>query len=160
MTAGQGVVLVGDPAGAQRILSASPGELPDGLCPPHGPDFSAATAARFDAVAEQCRRSGYRVVRIPVVPGLDARTYVTYVNVIIDQRPEGRWVYMPVFAGCEALNQAARQVWEELGYRVQPVDCTRCSRHFGSLRCLVNVVRRTDLRSTPGRSKSARSGQE
>ncbi len=142
MTVGDDTVLVGDPAAARDILRQSSDVLPAQLR--EQPDFSADMIARFDAVAQQCRQVGYRVVRIPVVPGRDAHTYVTYVNVIMDQRQQQRYVYLPVFDGCDALNGAARQVWESLGFVVRPVDCTRCSQHFGSLRCLVNVVRRTE----------------
>ena len=105
-------------------------------------DFSAATVARFDAVAEQCRAAGYRVVRIPVVPGEDGRTFLTFVNAILDQRDGCRIVYMPTFAGADALNRAAAAVWRELGYEVRPVSCDACYRHFGTLHCLVNVLRR------------------
>ena len=142
MTVGDRTVLVGDPAAARGILDASPEATATGLCAPQGPDFSDDMQRRFDAVAQQCRQAGYRVVRIPVVPGRDARTYVTYVNVVIDRRDAGAVVYMPVFDGCESLNRAAQEVWQQLGYTVRSVDCTKCSLHFGSLRCLVNVVRR------------------
>jgi len=82
------------------------------------------------------------VVRIPIVPGRDGRTYVTYLNAILDRRSGRRIVYMPVFGGAEMLNRAAEQVWAGLGYEVRPVNCGACYRHFGSLRCLVNVLRR------------------
>ena len=93
-------------------------------------------------MAAQCRAAGYRVVRIPVVPGEDGRTYLTYVNAILDQRDGQPIVYMPVFAGVNALNRAAAAVWRSLGYEVRPVSCDACYRHFGTLHCLVNVLRR------------------
>ena len=73
-----------------------------------------------------------------MVPGRDGRTYLTYVNVIVDHSGETRTVYMPTFEGAEVLNRAAAEVWEELGFEVRPVDCTDCSGHYGSLRCLVS----------------------
>jgi len=85
---------------------------------------------------------GYRVVRIPIVPGHDGRTYVTYLNAILDRRGGRRMVYMPVFSGAGPLNRAAAEVWTGLGYEVRSVDCDACYPHFGSLRCLVNVLRR------------------
>jgi hypothetical protein len=157
MAVGDRAVLVGDPAAAKEILAESPDADPASLCPPDGPDFSAATIARFDAVAEQCRRAGYRVVRVPIVPGRDGRTYLTYLNVVIDgvasgsvapggAAPDGDnrrpIVYMPVFSRVEPLNRAAERVWSRLGYEVRRVDCDACHVHFGSLRCLVNVLRR------------------
>lgn len=142
MPAGDRTVLVGDPAAAGRLL-AEPGEsdLAD-LCPGSGPDFAAATIARFDTVAEQCEAAGYRVVRIPIVPGRDGRTYVTYLNALLDRRGGRRIVYMPVFSGAGPLNRAAAEVWTGLGYEVRSVNCDACYPHFGSLRCLVNVLRR------------------
>jgi len=142
MAVGDRTVLLGDPAAAEEILAESPNHDLTTLCPPEGPDFSAATIARFDAVAEQCRRAGYRVVRVPVVPGRDGRTYLTYLNVILEERGAARIVYMPVFSHVEPLNRAAERVWSQLGYEVRRIDCDACHVHFGSLRCLVNVLRR------------------
>jgi len=67
------VMLVGDPKLGRMLLpaqiqaddQAGGGEFMD---LPGGPDFTAATQHLFDAVAEQCAATGYRVVRIPVVP--------------------------------------------------------------------------------------------
>jgi hypothetical protein len=86
--------------------------------------------------------AGYKVIRIPVVPACDGRTYLTYVNVLLDQQGSRHIVYLPYYRGAEALNVAGRKVWEELGYEIRPVDCTSAYRHFGCLHCLVNVVRR------------------
>ena len=63
-------------------------------------------------------------------------------NAVLDERPAGRVVYMPTFRGAEVLDAAAAAVWQDLGYRVHAVDCTDAYVHFGSLRCLVNVLRR------------------
>jgi hypothetical protein len=65
------------------------------------------------------------------------------VNAILDEGDGTRTVYMPVYRGVEVLNGAARALWRDLGYRVRTVDCTDTFRHFGSLRCLVNVLRRS-----------------
>ena len=139
MPAGGGVVVVGDPSLARDMVAA--GEmLPNAMSVPA--DFSAATQELFDAVADQCAAAGGRVIRIPVMPGADGRTYFTYLNVIIDERAGGRVVYMPVYDGAEAMNESAAEVWRGLGYEVRPVNCTSAYVHFGSLRCLVNVLRR------------------
>jgi hypothetical protein len=152
-------VLVGDPSAAKATLDAVPaGRFRESLarpgtaserstaarpiCPPEGPDFTTKTQQQFDAVADQCAEAGYRVVRIPMVPGLDGRTYLSYLNVIVDERDGRQIVYLPTFGGVESLNRAARQVWRELGFEVRVVDCTACYPHFGTLRCLVNVLRR------------------
>ena len=129
-------MLVGDPSLAKQAIGEDRMDLPG------GPDFSAATQGLFDAVAAQCAAAGYEVVRVPVVPACDGRTYLTYVNVIMDEVAGQRIVYLPLYRGVEPLNQAARKVWERLGYQVRAVDCTSTYRHFGCLHCLVNVVSR------------------
>ena len=139
---GEHRVLVGDPRMACRLLEESPAKADLEAYLPGGPDFTEATAAHFDAVDRQCREAGYHVFRIPVAPGVDGRTYVTYVNAILDQRDSRRIVYMPVFRSAEVLNRAATAIWTKLGYEVRPVKCDACGRHFGTLHCLVNVLHR------------------
>ncbi len=134
MAAGDNVILVADPSLAH--------DLPH-LPLPGGADFSPETQARYDSVAAAATAAGYRVVRIPQIPAADGKTFLTYLNVIIDQRPGRRIVYMPVFDGCEALNSAAREVWQGIAYEVRPVNCTSSFRQFGNLRCLVNVLERS-----------------
>jgi hypothetical protein len=140
-------MLVGDPSLARELVSAEMAR--DGQAAtnefmglPGGPDFTSQTQHLFDAVAGQCEAAGYRVVRIPVLPARDGRTYLTYVNVLMDQQGSRRVVYLPCYRGVEPLNAAARKVWESLGYEIRPVDCTSAYQHFGCLHCLVNVVRR------------------
>jgi hypothetical protein len=145
---GDKTMLVGDPALGQELISVEMAQhdragTNEFMSLPGGPDFTASTQHLFDAVAGQCAAAGYRVVRIPVVPARDGRTYLTYVNVLIDQQGGRRVVYLPFYRGIEPLNAAARSVWEDLGYEVRPVDCTTAYRHFGCLHCLVNVLKRS-----------------
>ena len=126
MVAGQGRMLVGDPSLARSLVDAD------------GHDFSDETQALFDAVARQVEAVGYRVVRIPVAPGNDGRTYETPLNALLEQGV----VYMPVYDHTPRLNAAAASVWRDLGFEVRTVNCTRTFVHFGSLRCLVNVLAR------------------
>ena len=139
MTAGDGVVIVGDPSLGTEVLGRS---LPPDVMPP-GADHTAETQRLFDAVARRCADEGYRVVRIPTVSGTDGRTYLTYLNVILDRRNGRKIVYMPVYRSVESLNEAAEKVWQDLGWEVRRVDCTATYVHFGSLRCLVNVLARS-----------------
>jgi hypothetical protein len=134
MAAGEGRVVVCDPKLAKGLLA--PMELPG------GPDFSDSTQRRFDSVAAAATAAGYRVTRIPCVPSCDGKTYITFVNGIIDQRDGRRTIYMPVYQGQARLNAAGEQVWESLGYRVVPIDVTSAFRYFGTLHCLVNVIER------------------
>jgi hypothetical protein len=143
---GNGTMLVGDPSLGRRYVplssDADGSTTNEFMHLPGGPDFSPQTQRLFDAVAEQCARVGYEVARIPVVPACDSRTYLTYVNVLMDQVAGRRVVYVPEYRGVEPMNVAAREIWEGLGYEVRPVDCTSTYRHFGCLHCLVNVLRR------------------
>lgn len=139
MPVGNRTVIVADPRGAQRLLTP---EQAAALPLPEGADFSEATCARFDAVADQCAKEGYKVVRMPLAPAPDGRTFLAGLNAILDQRNGKRTVYMPVFDGADVINQSSTKVWQDLGYEVRPVNCTSSYRLFGSLRCLVNVLRR------------------
>jgi hypothetical protein len=142
------VMLVGDPLLGKSLLPAqfqadNPAGSNELINLPGGPDFTAGTQHLFDAVAQQCAAAGYRVTRIPVVPARDGRTYLTYVNVLLDRAGERRIVYLPYYRGVEALNSAGRAVWEQIGFEVRLVDCTATYRHFGCLHCLVNVLKRS-----------------
>ena len=144
---GGNTMLVGDPGLARELMRVqleqhNGGATNEFMGLPGGPDFRPDTQRLFDAVARQCSAAGYRVVRIPVVPAGDGRTYLTYANVLMDQQGGARLVYLPFYRGVESLNAAARAVWESLGYEVRLVDCTSAYRHFGCLHCLVNVLKR------------------
>ena len=144
---GAKTMLVGDPSLARELIAADMAKSDHATTNefmnlPGGPDFTAPTQHLFDAVAAQCAAAGYKIIRIPVVPARDGRTYLTYVNVLLDQRGGQRLVYLPFYRGVEHLNAAARAVWESLGYEIRPVDCTTAYRHFGCLHCLVNVLSR------------------
>jgi hypothetical protein len=137
---GSKTMLVGDPSLAGNFVSST--EKAHRLLP-GGADSSLQTQRLFDAVAEQSRAAGYRVVRIPTVVAPDGRTFLTYVNSIIDQQGDRRIVYAPSYKGVEAMNLAARKIWESLGYEVRPIDSTTTYRYFGALHCLVNVLSRS-----------------
>ena len=133
MPVGQRTVLVGDPRLAQQLLNDSPEGSAVAAYLPQGPDFTDPTIASFDAVAKQCQELGYKVVRIPVACSSNGQSYVTYLNVIQEQREGRRIVYMPTYDKADSLNKAAAKVWTEQGFEVHPVDCTECARssaHF------------------------------
>ncbi len=139
MPVGSRTVIVADPRAASKMLT------PDQIATlplPKGADFSEATFARFDAVAEQCAKEGYKVVRMPLAPAPDGRTFLAGLNVILDQQGSKRIAYMPTFDNAEVINESSAAVWRGLGYEVRPVNCTSTYRLFGSLRCLVNVLGR------------------
>lgn len=136
MSLGNHTMLVADPKLGKPFQNEQTPELPGGA------DFSESTQETFDAVAEQVEKDGYRVVRIPTIPSTDGKTFLTYVNVMTEQRNGKDIVYLPKYQGAEAMNDAAAQVWKSLGYEVHPIDCTSSYRFFGNLHCLVNVLRR------------------
>jgi hypothetical protein len=143
MPIGQRTVLVGDPRWAENLLAqaAEEKQAVEAFCP-GGPDFSPVAISAFEKVVEECEAAGYRVVRIPVVPGGDSRTYLTFVNGIQDERDGRHTIYMPTYSFAPTLNRAAAAVWAELGFDVKNVDCDACARNFGTLHCLVNVLAR------------------
>jgi hypothetical protein len=125
--------MVGDPSMAKNYAQ---GPIPESA------DYSAETQAKFDAVAKTVESAGYCVTRIPVVPSTNQRAYVTYCNSIIDIEAGKPMVYMPVFDGWEALNEAGKNAWETEGFEVRKVNCTTSYAKFGNIHCLVNVLRR------------------
>src|SRR5512133_870602 len=137
---GHRTMLVGDPRLGGKLMSLPNDGPVSGL--PAEADFSEATQHLFDAVAARCEAAGYKVIRIPTLLSTDGRTYFTYVNALIDERPGGRVVYLPCYRGQEVMNQAAARIWEGQGYEVRPIDCTSTYRHGGCLHCLVNVAAR------------------
>jgi hypothetical protein len=142
MPVGNRTMLVGDPARGKRLWDEMDDAARDKVGLPGRPDFSESTIGQFEAVARRCQAAGYHVVRIPTVPSDDGRTYLTYLNAILDHRDGRRTVYLPVYSGADPLNEQAERIWSDLGYEVRPIDCTSCYRHFGTLRCLVNVLNR------------------
>jgi hypothetical protein len=135
---GKGVVLVGDPAlGRQVYETAGAPVLPGGV----SPDFSPETLARFARVADGLRAAGLRVVPVPLVPTTTRFVFLSYDNVLLDDRADGRHVLLPQF-GVEALDRAAREVWESEGFAVHGVDVSKLYVHGGALRCVAAVIRR------------------
>jgi N-dimethylarginine dimethylaminohydrolase len=143
VSAGNKTMLVGDPGLGKALVPAGADSSAEPVGLPGGPDFTPHTQHLFDAVAAQCAAEGYRVIRVPTIPACDGRSYLTYVNVLLDQQGGRRIVYLPFYRGAESLNTAARKIWESTGYEVRPVDCTTIYRHFGCLHCLVNVLTRS-----------------
>ena len=127
------------------------------MCFPYGPpcparlpgardlplDRDPATVNRFRRVAEDLRRQGFEVVKIPLVPLADGLTYITYNNVLLERRPgSGLHVYMPHF-GIPTLDALGRAAYEARGITVHEVDVSRIYRHNGTVRCLFNVLDRS-----------------
>jgi hypothetical protein len=145
MAAGNRTVVVGDPSLAKPFLPSSEScALPPAVFNlPGGIDLSAELQSKFDSVAAAAEQNGYRVVRIPIVCSPDQRTYLTFLNGLIDDRAASRTIYLPQYSGADDLNAAGRSVWQSLGYRVVPIDVTSAYRFFGTLHCVVNVLEKS-----------------
>jgi hypothetical protein len=129
------VAIVGDPS----LSRGAPG-IDAALA---HPDYTPETQRQFDDVAAAVASQGYRVVRIPTAVDADGKTYLTYVNGLMNHEAGRRVVYMPAYAGAEPLNAAAERTWHDCGFDVRRVDCTSIYREFGTLHCLVNVLKRS-----------------
>jgi hypothetical protein len=136
-----GRVLVGDPSEGLRLAQNNPAILAL-LAGAGGADESPETQRKFESVAQECRAAGYRVVRLPVLVGRDSRTWLSYANVVVDNRDGRTLVYMPAYRGAEELNAAAEKVWSDCGVIVRRVDCTSTYTSYGSLHCLVSIMGR------------------
>ena len=124
-------VLVGDVAAGLALA---------GDAVPHAAD-TAGDIARFDRVAALLAAKGFEVTRVPVVVLPGAGSYVTYTNALFDRDARGPVVYLPTY-GVPALDGAATARYQQLGYRVVPIDVSTIYTLNGSLGCLVNVMDR------------------
>jgi hypothetical protein len=106
----------------------------------HDPDV-ATQEARFDRVAAILATHGIEVTRVPVVVLPGGGSYVTYTNALFDRDAAGPIVYLPTY-GVPALDARATAIYEQLGYRVEPIDLSTMYTMNGSLGCLVNVMER------------------
>jgi hypothetical protein len=107
----------------------------------HDPDIE-THAARFDRVAALLMARGISVTRVPVVVLPGAGSYVTYTNAVFDRDSAGPIVYLPTYRQ-PALDARATAIYQQLGYRVVPIDVSTIYTLNGSLGCLVNVMARS-----------------
>jgi hypothetical protein len=80
------------------------------------------------------------VVRIPTVP-FDDKTYFAYTNGVYETRGGRRFAWVPSF-GVPAIDDAARAVYEGLGWSVVPVSVRSLYAQHGTIGCVVNVLAR------------------
>jgi len=124
-------VMVADPFLARMISDELPADS----------DFSDTRLASFQNLARCLQREGLRAISLPLVPLTDRTSYITYNNVLMEERDGERIVYLPVY-GLLELDTAAREIYEREGFTVQPVRVGKIFRLGGSVRCLVNVLAR------------------
>lgn len=96
---------------------------------------------KYDAAARMLESRGYRVVRLPNLAGRDLQSpYLTYQNVLIEQYPGVRKVYMPVY-GLPQLDAAARAAYEAEGFQVVEIQAALLSTRLGGgVRCAVSEL--------------------
>lgn len=119
--------------------------------------LSRQLAPVLDGIAGALQGHGYTVLRVPFLyggpesqgavpaPGEPVAAYpmLTYNNVLIESRPQGAGVvYLPRY-GWPAMDQAAAEAWQSLGFEPRAIDgLTVSSMYGGALRCSVKVLER------------------
>lgn len=117
-------------------------------------DQSRTLASDFAQIARELETRGLRVERIPFLgpkraapndgPGRRGPGYpvLSYNNVLLEERGGSRIVYLPLY-GLPELDEAAANVWRELGYTPRPISgLATTAMYGGSLRCAVKVLAR------------------
>ncbi|MBM4345049.1 MAG: hypothetical protein FJ100_16895, partial [Deltaproteobacteria bacterium] len=148
--------LVGDPALGRAVTGPrfTPGDLSADDGAVLTADDSTATQAQFDRAAQDLRRHGWRVVRVPVV-AFDSRTYLTWTNAVAETGPNGKHVFLPQYAehapraatrearaALRELDQQGASAWAQHGFAVVPIRVAGVWPHHGTIGCLVGVLRR------------------
>lgn len=97
---------------------------------------------RLEAVHWALAQANVPVRRVPWYPVPGQHFAATYNNVLQDELPGQRRVYLPQY-GLAELDREAAWVYGRLGYRVGPVNVSSLFPRQGTLRCLVNVMERS-----------------
>ncbi|XOV71323.1 MAG: hypothetical protein ACFHW5_21840 [Verrucomicrobiota bacterium] len=96
---------------------------------------------QFDQISQAIQQQGLEVDRLPGVFAGDNEWMVTYNNVLMDFRRGHAIVYMPVYH-LDALDNAARKVYESKGFEVRTINVSTVFHLNGAIRCLANVIER------------------
>jgi hypothetical protein len=101
---------------------------------------------QFDYNAEHMGRKGYQVERLPYLQGPDNVSWVTYNNCLLEdyKREDGsvvKRVFLPTY-GLPALDKAAVDVYESLGFEVVPLQLPALTSWRGAIRCISNILGR------------------
>ncbi len=137
---GGGLVAYGDPRLGLELVGGAT-ELEVGGAPLRL-DGSEDTTRPFDEVGETLRAQGLRTLALPLLVSDEPHNWISYDNVLMERRRDGRLhVYMPTY-GLPALDRRAQQVYEGVGAVVHPIAVERLFRLGGTVRCLVAPLRR------------------
>jgi hypothetical protein len=133
-------ILVGDPDLGLELFDASGA---DSSTLPFPIDRRDDSLQRFRNIAAQLEARGFEVIRVPLVPLSDGLTYITYNNALLESREGALHAYVPQF-GIPALDAAGREAYADAGVEVHEIRVADIYRYNGTVRCLVNVVGRSD----------------
>ncbi len=111
-------------------------------------------APLLDKIAESLETYGYEIHRMPFLhggptseggenmPQVSSPSFpmLTYNNVLQEHSQSSQRVYVPTY-GLSALDRAAINVWEDLGFETEPISGFEISAMYGgALRCAVKVL--------------------
>lgn len=131
-------IMVGDPDMGLALFDRSKS---DASVLPYPIDRREQTLQRFRNVIAQLDAAGFELIRVPLVPLTDGLTYITYNNVLLEHRDGALHAYVPQF-GLPAMDRAGRDAFAAAGVVVHPIRVANIYRYNGTVRCLVNIVRR------------------
>lgn len=101
------------------------------------PGADGASGARCEAIAEELRRDGLLVARIPLVD-LGGGRVLSWTNALTESRGGRPVAYVPAYG--TPLDGAAQAAWRAQGFCVLPIDCRRLAAWGGAVRCLTSVL--------------------
>jgi len=113
-------------------------------------NLSEDISGALERAKDKLENQGFRVIRIPyfgvthstqILHGKFAN-FITYNNVLIEEKGKEKIVYLPVY-GIESLDKKAIEIYESLGFKVREVEVGMGITKFGgSIRCLSKIVER------------------
>jgi hypothetical protein len=132
-------ILVGDPDLGISLFDSSNSD-PTQL--PYSVDRREETLQKFRNIARELEAQGFDVIRLPLVPLSDGLTYITYNNVLLETRGDTQHAYLPQF-GIPTLDQAGQDAYAAAGITVHNIRVKNIYQYNGTVRCLVNIVKRS-----------------
>lgn len=137
---GNGVVAFGDPELGLALMGD--GDTLEVGGAPLAIERDPEALRPFLEVGRTLAAKGLDAFSLPLIVSREAHTWISYGNVLMERRRDGRLhVYMPVY-GLPPLDARARAIYEARGAVVHPIHVARLFRLGGTVRCLVAPLRR------------------
>lgn len=144
-------VMLGDPASGRALLKRILRQSPAVTLPSFDswtPTAQQAMQSLYDEICRDLRGRGLRVLRVPILHGVQGGL-LTWNNVLIERRGLERRVYLPIY-GVKEFDDAAIQAYRDADCNVFPIDVSGMAHNGGTVRCLTNVIGwTTDLARAP-----------